>query len=67
MTAVENKLLDVSNLVKKTDYNTKNNEIEKKVLDHDHDKYITTSEFNKLATQNITARLAQANLVTGRF
>ena len=30
LTAVENKILDVSSLVKKTDYNTKINEIEKK-------------------------------------
>ena len=34
--------------VKKTDYNTKINEIEKNVFDYDHDKYITTQEFNKL-------------------
>ena len=30
LTAVENKILDVDSLVKKTDYNTKINEIEKK-------------------------------------
>ena len=48
LTAVENKIPDVSNLVKKTDYNTKVNEIEKKVTDHNHDKYITTLEFNEL-------------------
>ena len=28
-----------------------------------HDKYITTSEFSKLTTENITARLAEANIV----
>ena len=28
--------------IMKTDYNTKINEIEKKITDHDHDKYITT-------------------------
>ena len=32
VTAVENKILSVSNLVKKTEYNTKINEIEKKLL-----------------------------------
>ena len=37
---------------------------ESKVSDRDHDKYFTTSEFNKLTTENFTARLAQANLVT---
>ena len=49
MTAVENKIPNVSNLVTKTDYNTKINEIEKKITNHNHDKYITTSEFNNLA------------------
>ena len=47
---VENRIPDISNLVKKTDYNTKITEIEKKLTDHKHDEYITTSEFNKLAT-----------------
>ena len=43
LTAVENKIPNVSNLVKKTDYNTKISEIENKITtDHDHDKYITT-------------------------
>ena len=46
LTAVENKIPSVSNLVKKTDYNTKITEIEKKLTDHNHGKYITTSEFN---------------------
>ena len=53
-----------SNLVKKTDYNSKINEIEKKMTDNNHDKYITTSEFNKLIAENFAARLAQANLAT---
>ena len=44
--AVENKVPSVPNLVKKTDYHTKPNEIEKKLTDHNHDKYITTQEFN---------------------
>ena len=65
MTAVvENKTPDVSSLVKKTDYDAKILDIDKKVTDHDHDKYITTSEVNKLAAENFAARLAQANLVT---
>ena len=45
------------------DYDTKISEIENKVSDHDDDKYITTSEFNNLTTNNFTERLAQANLV----
>ena len=64
LTAVENKIPDVSSLVKKTDYNTKISELEKKLTDHNHDKYITTPEFNKLTGQNFAARLKQANLVT---
>ena len=64
LTTVENKTPDVSNLVKKTDYNTKVTEIEKKLTDHNHDKYIDTSEFNKLAADVFNARIAQANLIT---
>ena len=64
LTAVENKIPSVSNLVKKTDYNTKVTEIENKLNNHNHDKYIDTSEFNKLATDVFNARLAQANLIT---
>ena len=64
MTAVENKIPDVSSLVRRTDYDAKISEIEKKVTDHDLDKYITTSEFNKLTAENFAARLAKANLVT---
>ena len=45
LTAVENKIPSISNLVKKTNYNTEITHIEKK-----HDEYITTPEFNKLAT-----------------
>ena len=63
LTAVENKIPDVSSIVKKTDYNTKITEIEKKLTDHDHNKYITTPEFNTLAADVFNARLAQANLV----
>ena len=51
-------------LLKKTDYDTKVNEIENKITDHNHDKYITTPVFNKLTAENFAARLAQANLVT---
>ena len=52
LTAVEN------SLVKTTDYNTKISEIENKVNDHNHDKYITTLEFNTMAASNFNARLA---------
>ena len=63
LTAVENKMPVVSRLVKKTHSNTKITEIEKKLSDHNHDKYITTPEFNTLAADVFNARLAQANLI----
>ena len=64
LTAAENKMPTVNNLVKKTDYNTKISDPEKKFPDHNHNKYITTPEFNKLAADAFNARLAQANLIT---
>ena len=62
--AIENKIPSVKNLVKKTDYNTKVTEIENKLNNHNHDKYIDNSEFNKLAVDVFNARIAQANLIT---
>ena len=41
-----------------SDYNTKISEIENKVNDHNHDKYITTPEFNTMAADVFKARLA---------
>ena len=66
LTTVENKIPGVRNLVKKTDYNTKVTEIENKLNNHSHDKYIDTSEFNKLAVDVFNMRITQANLVTKR-
>ena len=37
-------------------------EIENKLTYHNHDKYITTPEFNTLASDVFNARLAKANL-----
>ena len=65
LTAMANKIPSISNLVKKkTDCNTKVTEIENKLSNHNHDKYIDTSKFNKLAIDAFNARLAQANLIT---
>ena len=51
--------------MKKTDYNTNISEIENKITtDHDHDEYITTQKFNKLASENFTAKLKQAILAS---
>ena len=49
LTAVENKIPSVSNLVKKTDYDIKVIDIENKLYNHNHDKYIHTAEFNKIS------------------
>ena len=63
-TAFENKIPSITSLVKKTDYNAKITDIENKLNNHNHDKYVATSEFNTLAANVFNARLAQANLIT---
>ena len=65
LTAVQSKMPNVSEVFRKTDYNTKINEIENKIdTDHDHDKYITAQEFNELTSENVTARLKQVDLAS---
>ena len=44
--------------------NTKINEIEKKITDHDDNKYINAPEFNKFATEMFDLRLKRANLAS---
>ena len=39
-------------------------ELEKKLSNHNHDKYITTPEFNTLAAYVFNGRLVQVNLKT---
>ena len=63
LTTVENKMPNVGNSVNKTDYVT---EIENKLNNHNHDKYITTSEFNTFAADVFNSRIARANLITKR-
>ena len=64
LTTVENKIPSVSSLVTKIGYDTEITEIENKLTGHNHDKYITTPEFNTLAADVFNAGLAQANLTT---
>ena len=67
MADIQGKIPDVSNLATKTvltDYNTKFTEVENKLNNHNHDKYITTQELYKLAADVFNARIAQANLTT---
>ena len=49
LTAVEYQTPDVCSLVKKINYDTKVSQLEKKLTDHNHGKYIATPEFNNLA------------------
>ena len=58
LTTVENKMPNISNLVKKRDYNTNVTEIENKLNNHNRNKYIDTSEINKLAADGFNARIA---------
>ena len=39
----------------KTDYDKKISELEKKLTDHNHDKYITTPDFNTLVADVFNA------------
>ena len=64
MTAVDNKMPNIGNLVKKTDYNRKRVKLKKKITDQNHDKYINIPEFNKFTVEVFDAQLAQANVVT---
>ena len=65
LTVNENKILSVSNFIKKTDYKTEIGEIEDKMTtDIDHDKYITIQDFIRLTSENFNARLKQANLAS---
>ena len=64
LTAIGNTMSNTSSLVKKNRLWHKITEIEKKLTDQYHNKYITTLEFNTLATDISNARVAQANLVT---
>ena len=58
ITEIGNKMPSITGLT------TKISEIEKKVSDHNHDKYINTPELNKLTIENFKARLPQEDLVT---
>ena len=66
ITTVENKIPNVI-LSKKTDYNPKISEIESKFNNHNHDKFITTPEFNNLAVAVFIARLAKAHLAAKTY
>ena len=66
LTAVKNKIPNVSNLVKKSDYYTKISDIQNKITtDYDHNKYILLlKKNNELTSEKFTARQKQANLAS---
>ena len=51
LTELENEMPDVSSLVNKTNYDKKISELENEISDYNHDKYITTLEFNTFASK----------------
>ena len=55
LTAVENKILNVSNLVQKTDYDAK-------TLDNES-KYFTAADHNKFTSEALDAKIKQKVLV----
>ena len=66
MNPIENKIPNISTLVKKkTDYDIKVSEIEKKLTDHNkYNKYVTILEFNTFTEEIFAATLTWANLKT---
>ena len=53
LNAVKNKIPNVTNLVNKSDNNTKVSEIQNKIAtDHEHNNSITTQQFNKLTAES---------------
>ena len=74
-TELEKKIPDVTNFVEEAKLtelgnknpdisNTKITEVENKPCNHNHDKYITTPEFNTSAADVFNARIVQTNLIT---
>ena len=61
LTAIENKIPDFSSLVKKSNYDTKISELDKKLTDHNHDKHITTPAFNTLAAHVLLPKTKNLN------
>ena len=64
LTAIENKIPSVNNLVKKKQTIILKLILKINLINHNYDKYIDTSKFNKLVTDVFNVRLAQANFIT---
>ena len=61
-TETDNKIPDTRGLAKKTDYDTTMNKILNKTPNHD--KFITTAEFNNFSGEVIDAKPKQTNLIS---
>ena len=55
MTAVENKITDVSNLVKKTDYDAE--------ILYIKSKYFTSADYNKFTSEKLDLKTKQKQLI----
>ena len=64
LTTVENKIPSITGLNKKKNIILRLLIFENQLNNHNHDKYVATSEFNTLAANIFNARLAQATLIT---
>ena len=65
LTAVENKMNMLAIQSKKLTITQKLMKLKRIETDHDHsNKYITTTEFNNLVSENFAAQLKQANLAS---
>ena len=64
LTTAENEMPSVNSLVKKQTITQKLLKLKNKLTDHNHEKYITTPDFNTLAAVIFNARLTQVNLIT---
>ena len=65
ITEVEGKIPNITGLAKSSALTAVEiPDIQKKITNHNHDKYITTPEVNTMAASVFNARLAQANVIT---
>ena len=55
---------NVSNVIKKTGYNTKTNKIQKKITNHNQNKHITNPKLNTFTADIFALRLKRANLAS---
>ena len=67
LTAVEKKIPNLSNLIKKVTITQKLVKVKKITTDHDHDKYIATQEFNKLTGRKFYCKINKSKFEKQRL